>query len=64
MVPSPSIHGPCACRDWCGDVHQDEDDPSMPVCKGLPIRREPLVEIVLVRRDERFAQETFDLEAA
>jgi hypothetical protein len=46
------IHGPCACEARCGDVHQDEDDPSMPVCKGLPrMPAPPLVEIVMVRRD-------------
>lgn len=33
-------HGPCACREWCGDADDEmpEDDPSMPVCKGLALR--------------------------
>lgn len=45
-----AIHGPCACIRWCGDVWEDEDDPRMPVCKGLPIKKMPLVEIVMVAR--------------
>lgn len=56
-MSAPAIHGPCACRDYCGDVWQDEDDPSMPVCKGLPVRHEPLVEVVLERRDRSYDRE-------
>lgn len=31
------IHGPCSCREKCGDVWQDEADPAMPVCKALTL---------------------------
>jgi hypothetical protein len=36
----------CLCVKWCGD--SDPDGPG--VCKGLPVKREPLVEIVMVPR--------------
>jgi hypothetical protein len=39
---------PCACVATCGD---DGDIDGDGTCKGLPIVREPLVEIVVVRRD-------------
>ena len=48
------IHGPCLCREWCGDADDEmpEDDPSMPVCKGLRPPPAPLVEVVLIPREE------------
>ena len=39
----------CGCAVTCGD-DGDVDGPG--VCKGLPVKREPLVEIVLVHRDD------------
>jgi hypothetical protein len=37
----------CGCKTWCGD---DGDTEGPGVCKGLPVKREPLVELVLVPR--------------
>lgn len=40
---------PCACRETCGDV-PEEDDPDG-TCKGLPQPpKPPLIEIVLIDR--------------
>lgn len=39
----------CACVKACGDVPEARDHPNAH-CKGLPVKREPLVEIVLVPR--------------
>lgn len=42
----------CDCTDSCGDLREDEDDPRA-VCKGLPRAPEPpLVQVILVPRDE------------
>lgn len=38
---------PCGCQEKCGD-DGDVDGPG--VCKGLPIEKKPLVEIVVVPR--------------
>lgn len=44
----------CGCVHACGD-DGDIDGPG--TCKGLPILREPLVELVVVRRDSRTLDE-------
>lgn len=46
-MPTPSADL-CGCLRECGD-DGDIDGPG--TCKGLPIMHEPLVEIVVVRRD-------------
>jgi len=50
--PSSLFHGrfdPCACEQVCGD--SDPDGPG--VCKGLrQPRREPLIEVVVVHKDD------------
>jgi hypothetical protein len=37
----------CSCEKRCGEVPANEDHP-LAVCKGLTIRKPPLVEIILV----------------
>lgn len=44
----------CGCKTYCGD-DGDIDGPG--VCKGLPVERKPLVEIVLVPRRRDAEQE-------
>jgi hypothetical protein len=48
------VHRPCLCERYCGDVDEPEDGPKpWPVCKGLRrAPKPPLVEVVLVHRDE------------
>lgn len=47
----------CACRRWCGDVPEQDDDPTA-VCKVLPDapKGEP-VQLVIVHRDAWEVQE-------
>jgi hypothetical protein len=40
--------GFCGCVTHCGDDDGDIDGPG--TCKALPIKREPLIEIVMVPR--------------
>jgi hypothetical protein len=51
-MPNPadraSLPDRCGCREFCGD-DGDIDGPG--TCAGLPIYHEPLVEIVVVRRE-------------
>jgi hypothetical protein len=45
------VHVRCGCREFCGDIPEDQDDP-MAICKDLRRAPEPPpVEIVLVHRD-------------
>lgn len=39
----------CGCVNECGDL-PPQDDHEDAVCKGLPRKREPLIEIVMVPR--------------
>ncbi len=48
-----SLHSPCACRVYCGDVPEDDPSQRYAVCKGLRRASEPpLVEFVVVHRDD------------
>ncbi len=43
---------PCSCEQWCGEMPEEDDEPGV-VCKGLRDKPQaPLVEIVLVHRDD------------
>lgn len=42
----------CSCRTYCGDIPEEQDSDDA-VCKGLrPEPSPPLVEVVMVHRDE------------
>lgn len=40
----------CLCREWCGDADAEMPEEGDEICKGLPYRSQPLVEIVLEKR--------------
>ena len=52
----------CGCREFCGDVSEDEDrafEAPFPICKGLKrMPAPPLVELVIVHRDDLPRDET------
>lgn len=46
--PSPAPHEPCLCKRFCTDSADESG-----TCKGLPdAPREPLIEVVLIHKDD------------